>query len=195
MRKVISLCVLMITLLPLSGCLFGDEAQKNLDLALTIRGEYLAMTQFSAQAELTADYGQRVYDFGLSVTGSVEETVLTVTAPEPVAGVTARLKADKGFLEYDELCIETGPLTADGLTPVSAIPALLDAVRSGYITACGTDDTGAFRVDYGEADTPPGTGTEYVLWFDSQSHALLRGEVTKDGTRCIECTFSSFTKE
>ena len=195
MRKVISLCVLMMILLPLSGCLGGDEGQENLDLALTLRGEYLAMENFSAQAELTADYGQRVYEFGLSAVGSDEETVLTVTAPEPVAGITARLKSGKSFLEYDELSIETGRLTQDGLSPVSAIPALLEAVRSGYITACGTDDSGAFRVDYGAPDTPPGTGTEYVLWFDSQSHVPLRGEVSKDGVRCIECTFSSFTKE
>lgn len=195
MRKVISLCVLMMTLLPLSGCFGGGEDQKALDTALTIRTEYLAMETFSAQAELTADYGRRVYTYGLSVTGGPEETLLTVTEPDLVAGVTARLKAGESFLEYDTVCIETGPLTEDGLTPISAIPSLLDAVRSGYITTCGTDDTGAFRVDYGDPDLPAGTGTVYTLWFDSQSHALLRGEVAKDGYRCIQCTFSSFTKE
>lgn len=195
MRKGIFLFVLMITLLSLPGCLGGDEEQSRLELALAIRGEYLAMKTFSAQAELTADYGQRIYQYGLSVTGSEEETVLTVTEPEIVAGVTARLKSGQSFLEYDDLRVETGPLTDDGLTPISAIPSMLDAVRSGYILSCGTDDSGMFRVDYGSPDTPPGTGTQYILWFDAQSHNLLRGEVSKDGFRCIECTFSSFTKE
>lgn len=195
MRKVISLCVLMMTLLPLSGCFGGGKDQNALDTALTIRTEYLAMDRFSTQAELTADYGQRVYEYGLAVTGDSEEILLTVTQPELVAGITARVMAGETFLEYDTLCIETGQLTDDGLTPISAIPALLEAVRAGYITSCGADDTGNLRVDYGDPDAPAGTGTAYTLWFDPQSHALLRGEIAKEGYRCIQCTFSSFTKE
>ena len=82
MRKVFSLCVLMMTLLPLSSCFGGGEAQKALDTALTIRGEYLSSAAFSTQAELRADYGQRVYDYTLNISAGEEETVLTVTAPE-----------------------------------------------------------------------------------------------------------------
>lgn len=195
MRKVFSLCVLMMTLLLFSGCAGGGEDQDALDLALTIRSEYLAVMHFTAQAELTADYGQRVYDYTLSVDANQEETVLTVTAPELMAGVTARAKTDAIFLEYDTLCIETGPLANDGLSPVSAIPAMLNAVRRAYITTCGMDESGLLRVDYGNPDTPPGTGTEYVLWFDPDSHALVQGEVSSDGFRCISCTFSQVTKE
>ena len=89
MRKVFSLFALTIPLLLLSGCLGGGEGQKLLDQALTIRGEYLAMEAFSARAELTADYGQRVYPYTLEVAESGEEITLTVAQPELISGITA----------------------------------------------------------------------------------------------------------
>ena len=76
MRKVLSLFALMILLLPLNGC-FGAEGQRALDTALTIRGEYLSMPDFSSQVQLRADYGQRVYDYTLDLSVSGDEIVLT----------------------------------------------------------------------------------------------------------------------
>lgn len=195
MRKVFSLFALMMLLLPLGSCFWGGEGQKALDAALTIRGEYLAMSDFSTQVQLRADYGQRVYDYTLDVSSTKDEMVLTVAAPELIAGVTARLKAEQSFLEYDDVCIETGPLNSDGLTPISAVPAILEAVRGAYITSCCFDDGGILQVYYGDPDSPPGTGTEYVLWFQPETSNLTRGEISVDGRRCIECTFSPFTKE
>lgn len=195
MRKVISLFALMTLLLLLSGCFGGGEGQKALDAALTIRGEYLAMTNFSTQVQLRADYGRRIYDYTLELVSDSEEITLTVTAPELVSGVSARLRNTELFLEYDGLCIETGPLNSDGLTPLSAIPAALEAVRSAYITSCCFEDSGLLRCDYGSPDVAPGSGTEYVLWFHPDTHDLVRGEISVDGFRHIECTFSPFTKE
>jgi len=194
-RKVFSLFALMTLLLPLTGCFGGGEGQKALDTALTIRGEYLALTDFSTQAQLRADYGQRVYEYTLDVAADETEMVLTIAAPELVAGTTARIRAGETFLEYDGVCVETGPLNEDGLTPISAVPALLEAVRSAYINACCFEDSGLLRCDCGSPDLPPGTGTEYVLWFHPDTHELVRGEISTEGFRCIECTFSPFTKE
>ncbi len=190
MRKRL-LCVLMMTLL-LAGCgqTGGNEAE---ELALTIRGEYLALDACSAQTTVTADYGQRVYEYELAVSVDGEETVLTLSAPETVAGLTARLAGPDSFLEFDGLSVETGPLDGDGLTPVSAVPALLEAARSGYITACALEEDGALlRVDCGDPAGSPGTGTEYALWFDAATHALTRGEISADGFRVILCEFSDF---
>jgi len=185
----------MTLLLPLTGCFGGGEGQKALDTALTIRGEYLALTDFSTQAQLRADYGQRVYEYTLDVAADETEMVLTIAAPELVAGTTARIRAGETFLEYDGVCVETGPLNEDGLTPISAVPALLEAVRSAYINACCFEDSGLLRCDCGSPDLPPGTGTEYVLWFHPDTHELVRGEISTEGFRCIECTFSPFTQE
>ena len=194
MRKAFSLFALMILLLPLNGC-FGGEGQKALDTALTIRGEYLSYPPFSTQAQLRADYGQRVYDYTLDVSVSEEEILLTVTEPDLIAGITARIKADENFLEFDDLRLETGALDETGLTPISAIPRMLTAIRQDYLTTYCFDESGALRVSCGDPDLPPGTGTEYTLWFHPDTHDLMQGEISVDGVRRIFCTFSPFTKE
>ena len=179
--------------LPLAGCgkAGGSEAE---ELALTIRGEYLALDRCAVQAAITADYGQRVYQYEMAVSVDGEETTLTLSAPETVAGLTARLTGEENLLEFDGVSVETGPLDENGLTPVSAVPALLEAARSGYITACALEEDGTvLRVDCGDPVGSPGTGTETSLWFDASTHALTRGEVSTDGFRVILCEFTGFT--
>jgi len=182
----------MMTLL-LAGCGKAGTNEAE-ELALTIRGEYLAMEGCALQAAVTADYGQRVYRYEMAVAVSGEETVLTLSAPETVAGLTARTAGEENRLEFDGISVETGPLDEDGLTPVSAVPALLEAARSGYITACALEEDGAvLRVDCGDPAGSPGTGAETALWFDVSTHALTRGEISSDGFRVILCEFSDFT--
>ena len=190
MRKCL-VCVLMIILLTGCGAAEGSEAE---ELALTIRGEYLAIDSCAVQAAITADYGQRVYQYEMAAAVNGDETVLTLSAPETVAGLTARITGEDGLLEFDGVAVETGPLDGQGLTPVSALPALLEAARSGYITACALEEDGALlRVDCGDPAGSPGRGTETVLWFDAAPHALVRGEVSVDGFRAILCEFTGFT--
>lgn len=191
MRKGV-ICVLMTTLL-LAGCGTAGVSEAE-ELALTIRGEYLAMDRCAVQAAVTADYGQRVYQYEMAVSVNGEGTSLTLSAPETVAGLTARLSGEENLLEFDGVSVETGPLDGDGLTPVSALPALLEAARSGYITACALEEDGTLlRMDCGDPAGSPGTGTEYILWFDAAAHTLVRGEVSVDGFRVILCEFSGFT--
>ena len=191
MRKLL-ICVPMMILL-LSGC-GGAGVSKEEELALTIRGEYLAMSRCSAKLDVTADYGQRVYQYQMDAAWGEEETVLTLTAPETVAGFTARATGEDSTLEYDGVQVETGTLDQEGLTPLSAFPALLKAARSGYITSCCLEEEGALlRVNCGDAEGEPGTGTETSLWFDASTHALRRGEVSVDGFRVILCEVSDFS--
>ena len=187
------LCVPMMTLL-LAGCgrLEVSEAEQ---LALAVRGEYLELESCSAALEITADYGQRVYQFEMDAQVQGEDAVLTLTAPETVAGLTARWAGEAGTLEYDGVAVETGSLDPEGLDPVSAFPVLLEAARSGYLTACALEEDGAvLRVDCGDPAGTPGQGTETTLWVDGETGALLRGEIRVDGFRVIGCTCTAFTK-
>ena len=191
MRKCV-VCVLMTTLL-LAGCGKAGVSEAE-ELALTIRGEYLAMTDCAAQADITADYGRRVYQYGISAAVTEQETILTLTAPETVAGLSARLDGEESLLEFDGVSVETGPMDGDGLTPIAAVPALLEAARTGCITACALEEDGALlRIDCGDPEGTPGAGTETALWFDASTHALTRGEISVDGFRAILCEFSEFT--
>ena len=191
MRKLL-FCVPMMILL-LSACTGGAEGNEAEELALQIRGEYLAMGSCAGQAAITADYGQRVYQYELAVAVDGEETTLTLSAPDTVAGITARVTGQDGQLEYDGLSVETGPLDPEGLSPVSAVPALLEGARSGYIVSCALEEDGTLlRMDCGDPEGTPGTGSEVSLWFDTSTHALSRGEISVDGFRAILCEFTDF---
>lgn len=189
------LWVLMILLcLSLTAC--GGGATGAEQLALDIRGEYLAMEGCSGTLTITADYGQRVYTFGAELTfRRAGESVLTLTSPEEVAGVTARLEQEGGSLEYDGVRVETGPLDNDGLSPMEAVPALLDYAAEGFLAECTLEETEAgeqLRVICRDPAQQAGTGQECSLWFDPDSHALLRGELSQDGYTVIQCVFSAF---
>lgn len=185
----IALCLL------LSSCGGGEVPAE--DPAQTIREEYTAMTACSGAAEITADYGQRVYQYALEFDWAEEELTITVTAPEEVAGVTARVAGGETRLEYDGAILETGPLSPEGLSPVSALPALLNYVRTGFSDQSGTEGEGEqrlLRVDYRDPDHDPGSGTEAAVWFHPEDHSLVRGEILVDGYRVIDCVFTQFSR-
>ena len=174
------LLFLPMMLLLLTGCGGGQEGETGAEaLAVAIRGEYMAMTAYSLQAQVNADYGQRVYDFTLSVTSDGEETTVVIREPEMLAGVTARMDGDEGILEYEDLSLETGLLDGESLSPVSALPTLAD---------------GVLEVHCADPEEDAGTGREVTLWFDTQTHALTGGEISQDGRRVITCEITEFTK-
>lgn len=186
----ISLC------LALAACGGGGGASPAEQLALDIRGELLEQTGGSAQVQVTADYGRRVYEYGVALTWQTEgETVLALTAPENVAGVSARIRAGETALEYDGARIETGPLDASGLSPLAGLPLLLEYARTGWMAECGMEelDRGAvLRVDCRDPEKAPGEGRTCTLWFDPDTHALLRGELAQDGFTVLRCEFEAF---
>lgn len=188
------LLFLPMMLLLLTGCGGGQEGKTGAEaLAVAIRGEYMAMTGYSLQAQVNADYGQRVYDFTLSVTSDGEETTVVIQEPEMLAGVTARMDGDEGTLEYEDLSLETGFLDGESLSPVSALPTLVEAARTQYIDRCTLAD-GVLEVHCADPEEDAGTGREVTLWFDAQTHALTGGEISQDGRRVITCEITEFTK-
>ena len=187
---------MILSLLLLPSCGGMEEQNQAEELALTIRGEYLALESLSASMDVTADYGARVYDFALTAAVSGEETVLTLTEPEWAAGLTARITGEEGALEYDGLILETGSLDGEDLSPMSALPQLLEAARSGYMAECSLEEgeqRTLLQVRYADADQAPGEGRETTLWFDPDTHALVEGEISVDGLRVIRCAISEFT--
>lgn len=192
MRKSMMICVLMMTLLSACGAGQGDELQQ----VLAIRADYLAAAGYEAKLQVTADYGQRVYTYGVEVRGTDKESVLSVTEPAELAGITARIVNGESRLEYDGAVLETGELSQDGLTPLSAVPALLECARSGFIDSCCTQRLGerdTICVHYRDPERMAGQGREMTLWFDPQTHALVQGEIFADGYRVIRCDFTVFT--
>lgn len=188
---------MIILCLLLAACGSGEVGVGRTEqLALDIRTDYIGMAGCTASMEVTADYGERVYTYGMDLTWQKDgETVLVLYAPEDVAGATVRIQAGETALEYDGARIETGALDAAGLSPVDAAPALLAYAREGFMAECGEealDEVQTVRISCRDPEATSGTGTEAVLWFDRETHALLRGEISVDGFTVIQCVFTQF---
>lgn len=195
MRKTL-FCVLMIPLLLLTACGGGGGEATAEEAARQIRTEYLAAVCSGGTAAVTADYGLRVYEFTLDFVWQREgETVLTITSPEELAGLTARIGAGESYLEYDTISLGTGDLTGEGLTPLELIPTVMGYVLEGYMAECvfeDLDDTAALRVTYRDPETGAGEGVECTQWFDAATHGLLRAELSYDGLLVLKGAFTNF---
>ncbi|MBR2667374.1 MAG: hypothetical protein IKD96_04355 [Oscillospiraceae bacterium] len=188
MRRVL-LCVLTMTLLLLpAGCAGQDRAEAR---AMELLELYDDLEACSLTAELLADYGERTYTFTVDVVYDRDGTSrLTILEPDLLAGLTVRWQEETATLEYDGTTVETGYLTEDGLSPMTALPALLEAVRSGGLTACSTetwkDGRELLRLSFSD-----GTVSDTV-WFDPDTGAPVRGEIAAEGYTVITCTVTDF---
>ena len=189
--------MILALLLALSACGGGAEGSQAEQLALEFRGKYLSLTGCTALAEITADYGQRVYQYGAEITWQEGgAAVLTLTSPQEVAGMTARLEEGQTALEYDGARVETGPLDTQGLSPLEAVPLLMETLREGFLAECvleELDGAETLRLTSRDPEQSPGSGREIQLWLDAGTGALLRGEISWEGYTVVQCVFSSFT--
>lgn len=196
MRRILS-CVLMMLLL-LTGC--GRSREEDPEaLAARIRAEYLSLAGWSSEVKLSVDYGEQVFDFTVDANWKRDgDTVLTVTEPALVAGITARIRDGETLLEYDGAGLSLGMLDLNGLTPVSAVPALMEHLTSGYLARCNWSGEGENRElvllcrDPGAA---PQEGTEAEIYLDAATHALKRAEVSVNGALRLTAQFADFTME
>lgn len=192
-KKVCTRMISLLLLCLLCGCT-GTDSDNNLTLEL--RSDFLSREGCSGVMELTADYGQRVYAYTVEFDGTVKDGMtLVITAPEEVAGITANIREGQTYLEYDGVRLETGPLNAEGLSPLDALPTFLTAMESGYIVETATEQMGeteVLRICCRDPEKDPGQGLETVLWFDKAQKTLLRGEIRSDGFTVIQSEFSAF---
>lgn len=162
---------------------FGRRIQEDLAGART-----LAMT-----AEITADYGDSVYDFRVRYGGDCAAGAMEILAPASVAGLQVRVDAAGVTLLYDGAALETGSLFGDGLTPVSAIPFLLNRWTNGYLTdAYFTGIDGADAVCLTWSD---GSGTAALTWFETETGLPIQSEITRDNYTVIRCVFENVSFE
>ena len=185
--------MILLLCLALTGC--GGAGDDN-ELTLQLRADFLAMEGCMGTADFTADYGRRVYEytaqFSYDKTDGME---IILTAPEEVAGVTARIRQGQTALQFDGVMLDTGPLNADGLSPLDALPALFTAMQSGYIAETGEETfegVPVLRICCRDPQRTPGQGLESILWFDKENKTLLRGEVRSDGATVVRCVFTAF---
>lgn len=174
--------ILLSLLLP--SCAAGGEDE---ELAKTIQDEFQNAQSVYFSSDIRADYGQRVFDFGVTYSGSAGKGTLTVTEPEIIAGVAVDISDGGATLEYDGAEVYTGEILPDGLSPVDAPPMLLKAWSEGLITETVSEDwegsdclAALFRID---------ERTDMRTWFDEKTSLPLHAEVYFDGYMVLSFNF------
>ena len=189
-------CVLMMTLL-LCGCKAVSAAETPEEAALALREAYQALSGWSAVVDVSVCYSETVYDFTLDASWQREgDTVLTVTAPELLAGITARIAQGETVLEYDGAGLSLGLLDGEGLTPASAVTGIMAQIEKGYMAKCAWagDNSESLQITFRDPELEPNAGTEFLLTFDRASRALRSAEVSVAGTMVLTAQISNFTE-
>ena len=161
-RKAIA--ALMISLLLLSACGRGAGEQKFEAFRDTLTGQLVATT-----AQVRVQRGD------------------TVTAPEQAAGVTAHLRDGASTLAFDDIILPAGDLNGAGLTPLTALPYVVESIRSGYVDLTWTED-GLQVVQLITDDH-----TAVRLYLDGTVPQCA--ELSVDDTLCLRCTIENWNLE
>lgn len=137
----------------------------------------------SCEAEVLSRVGGESETFTLACVESGEGTEITVRAPEVLSGVTAHVGADAS-LSFDGLAI---PVPTEGLSPLSAVPLLLDTLRHAHLDLVWRE---------GEALTAQLIRSDdlAVRVYFSPEGLPVAASFIEDGTETITCTILQWTQ-
>lgn len=179
------LFALMISLVFLSGCSSADESTKE------EFEQYRAnLGNISMTAQLRADYGDTVADFKLQYHENSDNCHVDVIEPELISGAGVTISRDDASLEYDGIILSVGELSVDGLSPVTVLPAIAEALHEWQLTDLytQTDDDGYYL----SAELSDMDSLTVTLCFDEGMN-LLSAELAVTGATVAYCDVSAWS--
>lgn len=178
--------ILLMVALTFMGC---SREHREMEEALHFRSALLQAQGCSFQTEITADYGEVLYEFSMDCRADRHGTVsFSVTGPETIAGITGTVSETKGELTFDDTALQFELMAEGTLSPVSAPWLLIRTLRSGCITSV-CEEGGMLRlsVDDSYADD----ALRLDIWLDEENR-VTRAEVLQQGVRILTLRVASF---
>ena len=188
MKKQVVILALMITL-SLLLCACSPREKSADELFQEIALQYGETENFDINMSVTADYGDRVYQYSLKYTGTGEDGSLQIIQPENISGLTAKISGGEASLIFDGAEINTGSIAGLKLTPIGAIPEMVkcwqeaSAAETSYETILDTD---TLRASYSFSDN-----AVFITWFDVLTHFPVMSEIAVDGQTVITCKYEN----
>lgn len=172
----------------LSGCQKTEESE--VQKALDFRTALLAAPACAYAAEVTADFGDRVFEFGLDCSYNAQENsaALTVTSPELIAGIEAAVDGEQAQVTFEETSLELGTMAGGHVAPLQLPQLLGNAWAYGYVESQAAEGDG-WLVTY-----RTGYGTEELLIYTRFDESLSprQAEVYYDGACVLTAEIDSF---
>ena len=155
---------------------------------MAFRDALLSGQECRFNMEITADYGQEIYAFGMFCrSDSSGNIVFQVTAPESISGIEGSLSFNGGTLDFADTALQFDLMTDDQLTPVSAPWILMKTLRSGYLaSACWEGELLRLTMD----DSYEEGALRLDVWLEEGKP--IRSDVLYDGKRILTLDVKSF---
>ena len=171
----------------LLGC---SEGTSEMDRGMALRQRLLNCNSCSFTAQITADFGDKIYTFTLDCQGKADGSLaFTVQKPETISGIRGVLSASGGKITFDEDRAVAFPLLAEGeVTPISAPWLLYNTLRSGYLSACGKEGE-QLRLTLN--DSYEEEALQVDVWLDGEDRPEA-AEILWEGRRILTILVADF---
>lgn len=170
----------------LVGC---SGKSKALDRAMALRERVLNAASCSFNAEITADYGDRLYSFSVLCRWDAQgDLYFEVVAPETISGISGCTAQSGGTLSFDETVLYFDLMAEDQLSPVSAPWVLMKTLSGGYLTSAGMDGE-LLRVTID--DSYQRDALKVDIWINRDDQ-VERGEILHNGRKILTLNVTDF---
>lgn len=181
MKKRLALLLVMSLLFALSAC--GDNEEKK--IVDMFCGEVAEAESIRFTAALRAEYPDKTSEFELEYVQNQDGIRVTVLEPEIISGISAVVSDENARLEYDGAILDIGTLSANGLSPMSALPITMMAIKNAYVDSTWTED------DVTAAKLIPSDDTEIILRLNAEAIPCA-AEIICDGKTVVFIEFDDW---
>ena len=133
-------------LLALCVILTGCGKNRALEGAESFSEKLSSTENISFTASLRTEYDDKTVSFLLAFASDADGCTVTVIEPALIRGISAHIKDGETKLVYDTVALDTGELDAFGLSPMSSLPLLVDAMKNGFIESAW-EENGEYCAD------------------------------------------------
>lgn len=172
--------------LVLTGC---NHSNSELDRAMSLRSRLLSAECCSFDAIITADYSDSVMSFTLSCEFDANgDMSFCVVEPKSICGISGQVSYEGGSFTYDDVVLGFPLLANNQLSPVSAPWIIMNSLRSGYINACTSYESGLqLIID----DSYEDNDLQTEIWTQTEDMPTY-ADVIYDGQRILSVSIQNF---
>ncbi len=185
MRKALLFAPMLMLLLTACG---GEEK----DPAAELQAQYANLTGAVMEADVSCHYADEDRAYTLLCDYAPDRSTVTVLSPANLAGISATVENGTLTLSYEDISLDAGGYSAAAISPVAALPKLMQAAASGYVTEKSEETVGERPCLRLACDLPDDEGTVYTTWFDQETLLPLRSEISAEGTVVFEVAWTRF---
>lgn len=190
MRKWKSVPMIVLCLL-LTAC--GGTGEEE---AASLRDRYHNMSGCAMEAVVSCDQNGTAWEATLQCEYVPEgESRVEVVAPETIAGIRAVLSDTEWCIEYGDICLNAGAVSAEEISPAACLPRLMSALRDGWLLEESREDWNGVpcvRLTVDQTGLQDGKLVSTV-WLRQDDGIPLRGEIAVEGEIILTAEFTSFT--